>query len=134
MTSLGAGTAATPEEKRPIDTEPTTKGPNRRTVQLDELTEVEVPPDPPPPVVIIPESRANRRSLPISRDDWLRLAERAVGDWAATLRNALLLLLAFAGMIMLIGIAFGLESAAGATAVGLLVFLAGRRRGGSASG
>ena len=131
MTTLGAGTAATPEEKRPAGTQ---LKKNRRTVQLAELSEVVVPPDPPPPVVIIPESRHTGRSpLPTSRDDWLRLAERAVGDWAATLRAALLLLLAFAGLILSIGIAFGLESAAAASAVGLLVFLAGRRRGGSAS-
>ncbi|WP_460404790.1 hypothetical protein [Actinophytocola sediminis] len=100
------------------------------------LAELDITPDPPPaPVRIIPAPRtaSGRFALPISRDDWLRLAERAVGDWAATLRNALLLLLVFAVMVTLIGIAFGVESAAATTAVGLLVFLFGRRRDDSIS-
>lgn len=105
-------------------------------MQLAALAELDVPPEPPPaPVKIIPMPSAprGRFSPPTSRDDWLRLAEWAVGDWAATLRNALLLLLVFVAMITLIGIVFGVASAAAATAVGLVVFLAGRRRDGSAS-
>jgi hypothetical protein len=138
VTSLEPGTASAPEEERTIDAQPPRKGPDRRTVQLAVLAEMDIQPDPPPvPIrIIIPEPRSprGRFSMPTSRDDWLRLAEWAVGDWAATLRNALLLLLVFAAMITLIGIAVGVESAAAATVVGLIVFLAGRRRDGSVSG
>ena len=117
---------------RLADPKTTTKTPDRRTVQLAALAEAQTPADPPRPVVIIPEPRTGRSSVPTSRDDWLRLAERAVGNWAATLRAALLLALLFAGMVMSIGIAFGVDSAAAAATVGLLVFLAGRTRGDSA--
>ncbi len=135
MTSLEPGTAPAPEEERTIDPQPPRKGPDRRTVQLAALAELDVTPEPPPaPVKIIPEPRTRGRfSLPTTRDDWLRLAEWAVGDWAATLRNALLLLLVFVAMLTLIGVVFGVESAAAATTVGLIVFLAGRRRDGSVS-
>lgn len=136
MTSLGPGTAPAPGEKRAIELQQSSKRPHRRTVQLAELAVVDDQPDPPLPPVVIPAPRTetDRFSIPKSGDDWLRLAERVVGDWAATLRNALLLLLAFAAMVVSIGFAFGVASAAAATAVGLLVFLAGRRRGGSVSG
>jgi hypothetical protein len=135
VTSLGPGTAPAPGQKRAIDLQQPSKRPNRRTVQLAELAELDDQPDPPLPPVIIPQPRteAGRFSVPKSGDDWLRLAERVVGDWAATLRNALLLLLAFAAIAVSIGFAFGVESAAAAAAVGLVVFLAGRRWGGSAS-
>ncbi|OLF11664.1 hypothetical protein BLA60_12080 [Actinophytocola xinjiangensis] len=86
-------------------------------------------------MTIIPEQRApsGRFAIPTTRDGWLRVAERVVGDWAATLRNAFVLLLAFAAMIALIGIAVGVESAGAAMAVGVVVFLFGRRRDGSVS-
>jgi hypothetical protein len=69
--------------------------------------------------------------FPTSRDAWLVLAERAVGDWAATLRTALLLVLAVAAAIMVIGIVFGAGPALATAILALLVFLAGRDRGGS---
>lgn len=130
VTSIRSGTAPAPGENRPIDPHPTTKAPGRRTVQLAALARTDVPVDPPPPAVIVPEPRAAGLT---SRDGWLRLAERVVGDWTATLRAALLLVLVFAGMVVSLGVAFGPGSALAASSVGLLVFLAGRRRGGSAS-
>ncbi|HEV7649201.1 MAG TPA: hypothetical protein VGP26_13670 [Actinophytocola sp.] len=76
--------------------------------------------------------RATRPHLfPTSRDAWLVLAERVVGDWAATLRAALLLVLAVAAAIMVIGIVFGIGPAVATAILALLAFLAGRHRGGS---
>jgi len=69
--------------------------------------------------------------FPTSRDAWLVLAERVVGDWAATLRAALLLVLAVAAGIMVVAIVFGPGPALGAAILALLVFLGGRHRGGS---
>jgi hypothetical protein len=75
--------------------------------------------------------RARRgRMVPTTRDDWLVLAERAVGDWAATLRTALLLVLAVAAGLTMIAVAFGPEPALAAGFLAFLVFLAGRDRGG----
>ncbi|MGH3759485.1 hypothetical protein [Actinophytocola sp.] len=71
------------------------------------------------------------RALPASRDDWMVLAERVVGDWAATLRAALLLGLAVAAVIMVIGLLVGPGPALAAAFLALLVFLVGRHRGGS---
>lgn len=68
------------------------------------------------------------RALPWSRDAWLVLAERMVGDWAATLRAALLLALSVASVIMVIGLLFGLGAALATTFISLLIFLVGRRR------
>jgi hypothetical protein len=136
VTSLDPGTAPAPAEERAIDLQQSGTRPNRRrTVRLAELAGLDESPEPPPPPVVIPEPRADAGhfSMPRSGDDWLRLAERVVGDWAATLRNALLLLLAFVAMVVSIGIALGVESAVAAAAVGLLVFLAGRRCGSAAS-
>ena len=76
--------------------------------------------------------RASRPQLfPTSRDAWLVLAERVVGDWAATLRAALLLVLAVAAAIMVIGLVFGIGPALATAILALLVFLGGRHRGGS---
>jgi len=136
VTSPEPGTASAPEEERAIDPQHPRNGPDRRVVQLAELADWDVTPaERPVPVTIIPEQRApgGRFVIPTTRDGWLRLAERVVGDWAATLRNAFALLLLFAAMITLIGIAVGVESAAAATAVGVVVFLFGRRRDGSVS-
>ncbi len=66
-------------------------------------------------------------ALPTSRDDWLVLAERAVGDWAATLRAALLLFLAVAAGIMVIGFLLGIGPALAAALLALVVFVVGRR-------
>jgi hypothetical protein len=69
--------------------------------------------------------------FPTSRDAWLVLAERAVGDWAATLRAALLLVLAVAAAIMVVGTVLGAGPALATAILALLVFLAGRDRSGS---
>jgi hypothetical protein len=115
---------------RQIDTPPSA----RRTVRLaelpDELTDVASTPDRRRQPVSGGAHRAARpHALPTSRDDWLVLAERAVGDWAATLRAALLLFLAVAAVIMVIGIVAGVGPASAAAFLFLLLFLAGRRRG-----
>jgi hypothetical protein len=101
---------------------------SRRTVRLTSLADVESTPARPR----VSESRGAHRAvrasaLPTSRDDWLVLAERAVGDWAATLRVALLLFLAVAAGIMVIGILFGTGPALATAFLALLVFVAGRR-------
>jgi hypothetical protein len=105
-------------------------------VELDVLAtltvEAQSPAEPvPPPVVVVPAPPVRQSLVPSSRDDWLRLAERVVGDWAATLRAALGLTLLFAAAVVMIGLALGPISAAAAAVVGLVVFLVGRRRGDS---
>ncbi|WP_143229521.1 hypothetical protein [Actinophytocola xanthii] len=89
----------------------------------------EAPELPPPRRTALPEPR-RRRFSPTARDDWLRLAEWLVGDWAATLRQALWMALLFLAVVLVIGVAFGLGIALATLAVGTVVFLAGRRRGG----
>ena len=96
------------------------------------LAEAPSPPEPArPPAVVVLDRPARRGFVPTSRDDWLRLAERMVGDWAATLRAALGLALLFAAAVVVIGVVLGPISAAVAALVGLVVFLLGRGRGDS---
>ena len=102
----------------------------RRTVRLTSLADV----DTTPPRPRVSESRGAHRAvrahaLPTSRDDWLVLAERAVGDWAATLHAALLLFLAVAAGIMVIAFLFGVGPALATAFLALLVFVVGRHRG-----
>lgn len=131
MTSLDPGTAPTRGGKRPIDPQPTSNAPGRRTVRFTVRADVAAQSNPKPSGGARPKHRSDRgRSLPTSRDDWLVLAERVVGDWAATLRAALLLVLVVAGAIMGIGLAFGLAAALASVGIALLVFLVGRRRDG----
>lgn len=78
--------------------------------------------------------RARRRAFPVSRDDWLVLAERVVGDWTATLRAALLIALALAAVLTTVGLVFGAIPALAGAGLVLVVFLVGRRRGGAAHG
>lgn len=100
-------------------------------VRLAALPEVDASPEPPPRRESGGAHRASRRRLlPTTRDDWLVLAERVVGDWAATLRTALLLVLAVVAVLMTIGVAFGPRPALAAAFLAFLVFLAGRDRGG----
>lgn len=127
MTSIRPDIAKTPEENGTIETEPTR--PHRRTVRLTVLAEPRTEADPLPPAPRVVRSRPRR--VPVTRDDWLRLAERAVGDWASTLREALLMVVLFAGFLAAIGIAFGVTSAVFGAIAGLVVYLLGRRRGGS---
>jgi hypothetical protein len=65
------------------------------------------------------------------RDRVLRVAERVVGDWAPTLREALVRVLLFVVVLVALGVAFGAEVAAAGAVVGFVMFLIGRRRAGS---
>jgi hypothetical protein len=86
-----------PEENRPGC---------RRTVRLELITEARLDSD--LPRIMARTACGLRRNLLFTRHGWLCLAERALGDWATTLRAALLMLVGFAGVIVLIGVAFGL--------------------------
>ncbi|MPZ85089.1 MAG: hypothetical protein GEV28_33765 [Actinophytocola sp.] len=105
-------------------------------MRLTSLADVDVSQDSAPSVEIVPAPRNRHRRraavLPASRDDWLVLAERVVGDWAATLRVAFLLVLAVAAVLTVIGLVFGPGIALASALIVLIVFLAGRRRDGSA--
>jgi hypothetical protein len=115
---------------RPIGTSARSFTTRRRTVRLTAITDEAGVPDAPHATEAGAPPRAGRGlPLPTSRDDWLVLAERMVGDWAATLRAALLLLVAVAAVIMVVGLAFGAGPAMATAFLALLVFLAGRRRG-----
>jgi len=136
VTTLRLETAATPDGNRSIDDEPVQA---RRTVRLQVLAEsrdvaaqvpVQVPaarlPVQDQPVVRV---RPRARHLPVSADDWLRIAEWLIGDWAATLRTALLVLVLFAGVLTGIGFAFGPEFALLGGITGAVIFLVGRLGG-----
>jgi hypothetical protein len=100
-------------------------------VRLAALPDVDASPEPPQRREAGGAHRASRRRLlPTTRDDWLVLAERVVGDWAATLRTALLLVLAVAAVLTTVAVAFGPQPALAAAFLAFLVFLAGRDRGG----
>lgn len=121
MTSIRPETAATPGD-RPGGTAPVSKSTTRRTIQLDELVDAEPEQEP------VPAPRATF-TAPRPTDRLLRLAELAVGDWAPTLRDALLRTLIFAVILVALGVALGLEFAIAGGVVGLVAFLVGRRRG-----
>lgn len=57
------------------------------------------------------------------RDGWLRIAERGLGEWASTLRVAFLMLVGLAGIVVLIGLAFGFEGAAIGAALAVALYL-----------
>lgn len=100
-------------------------------MRLAALNDSDATPVPPPRRESSGAHRATRgHGLPTSRDDWLVLAERVVGDWAATLRAALLMVLAVAAVIMVIGLVFGLGPALATAFLALIVFLVGRHHGG----
>jgi len=136
VTTLRLETADTPDGNRPIDNEPVQA---RRTVRLQVLAEareaaeqapVEVPaarlPAQDQPVVRV---RPRDRHVPVSADDWLRIAEWLIGDWAATLRTALLVAVLFVGVLTGVGFAFGPEFALLGGITGAVVFLVGRLGG-----
>jgi len=113
--------------ERPIETPKS----SRRTVRLTANADAETTPARPRTSESGGAHRAARaHALPTSRDDWLVLAERAVGDWAATLREALLLFLAVAAGLMVIAFLFGVGPALAAAFLALLVFVVGRHRDG----
>ncbi len=132
VTSLEPGAAPKPEKNAPIDTRTKSQATGRRTVRLAALADVDAGGTGRPPAetrAYAPRhARAHAHALPTSRDDWLVLAERVVGDWAATLRAALLLGLAVAAVIMVIGLVLGAGAALATAFLALLVFVAGRRR------
>ncbi|MBB4904511.1 hypothetical protein [Actinophytocola algeriensis] len=124
MTRIRLETAMTPEEERSADLE----RPARRTVRLaadaapEAVSGSELP---------APRRPATHALRPALRDRVLRVAERVVGDWAPTLREALVRVLVFAVVLAVLGVAFGVEVAAAGAAVGFVMFLIGRRRAGS---
>lgn len=128
MTSLKPGAAPAPEEQRAVGAAPRSNV--RRTIRLAALNDVRSTPRPRRPLESGGAHRApHGRGLPTSREDLLVLAERVVGDWAATLHAALLLLLAVCAAIVAVGIVFGVGPALATAFLALLVFLVGRHRG-----
>ncbi len=114
-----------PEEGRPADTGRKA----RRTVRFGMPAEnqpEQVPGPRPLPVVHSPRRGA------VQRDRVLRVAELVVGDWAPTLRAALVRVLVFVMVLVVLGLALGAQVALAGAAVGLVMFLVGRRRAGSA--
>ena len=111
----------TPEEERSADLE----RPARRTVRL--AADVEPEPSETP----APRRPASHALRPVQRDRFLRVAERVVGDWAPTLREALVRVLVFAVVLVALGVTLGAEVAAAGAVVGFVMFLIGRRRTGS---
>lgn len=122
VTRIRPETAMTPEEERSADL----ARPARRTVRL--AADVEPEPLTEMPAPARPASHTLR---PAHRDRVLRVAERVVGDWAPTLREALVRVLVFAVVLAVLGVAFGAGVAAAGAAVGIVMFLIGRRRAGS---
>jgi hypothetical protein len=121
VTRIRLETAMTPEEGRSADLE----RPARRTVRLAADAE------PAPPESPAPRRPASHALRPALRDRVLRTAERVVGDWAPTLREAMVRVLVFAVVLAALGVALGAEVAAAGAAVGFVMFLIGRRRAGS---
>jgi hypothetical protein len=111
----------TPEDGRPSDVE----RPVRRTVRLAADAEPE------PTTTPAPHRPVKHTLRPATLDRFLRVAERVVGDWAPTLREALVRVLVFAVVLVVLGLALGVEVAVAGAVVGLVMFLVGRRRTGS---
>lgn len=96
----------------------------RRTVRLT------VPDEPARPVA--PRQRRTPAPVRVTPNDrLLRVAELVVGDWAPTLREALLRVVLFTGVLVALGIAFGSGVALTGALVGFVMFLAGRSRRGA---
>jgi hypothetical protein len=110
------------EEDRPAGAE--AKPAVRRKVQLVEPAEAK------PERASVPAPRAE---VHIARkaDRVLRVAELVVGDWAPTLREALVRVLVYGILVACLGIVLGAEVAVLAATVGFVMFLVGRRRAGS---
>jgi hypothetical protein len=110
------------EENRRTDAE--VKPAARRKVQLVELVETQ----PEPSVVPAPRVEVHRTQ---PADRLLRVAERVVGDWAPTLREALLRVMVYAILVACLGVVLGPQVAVLAATVGFVMFLVGRKRTGS---
>jgi hypothetical protein len=113
-----------PEENRQIETQKQPK--TRRTVRLTTLGDAQPEPATAPHVHRAPPRRM------VLKDRLLRLAELVVGDWAPTLREALLRVLLFAVVLVAVGIAFGPATAVLGAVAGFLMFLVSRSRAGAA--
>lgn len=96
----------------------------RRKVQLVEPAELQPEPSA-TPVHHVVEHKARHT------DRVLRVAERVVGDWAPTLREALVRVLVYAVLVVCLGVVLGPEVAVLAATVGFVMFLVGRSRTGS---
>lgn len=122
VTRIRPESTMTPEEGRSADL----ARPVRRTVRLAAGN------DPEPSAIPAQRRPVHHALRPAARDRFLRVVERLVGDWAPTLREALVRVLVFAVILAVLAIALGVEVAAMGAAVGVVMFLVGRRRTDSA--
>lgn len=136
MTSLRPETATRPEEHSPVETARSqeTAGTERRIVQLEVLADpgperLGKPTGKPKPPSSVSGTPARR--VPVTGDDWLRLAELVVGDWTSTLREALVRVVWFTCVLIALGVAFGVEVALVGATAGVMSFLVNRRRSSS---
>jgi len=114
----------TPEENAAKQT----SKPGRRVVQFAELAERADPAE------RVPAQRtASDEPLLVRRDRWLRVAELVVGDWAPTLREALLRVVLFAIVLVALGVLLGAGISLLGAVIGVLMFLVGRRKTDSTS-
>ncbi|MFC4858198.1 hypothetical protein [Actinophytocola glycyrrhizae] len=118
MTRIRPEATMTPEEERSADLE----RPARRTVRLAADFEPEPSANP------APRRPATHALRPATRDRVLRVAERVVGDWAPTLREALVRVLVFVVVLLVLGLVLSPGVAAAGAVVGFVMFLIGRRR------
>ena len=119
------------EEQETLVSQPgsTAEQPERRIVHLEVIAGTQVGGSPPHRRTrgTGRMTRRSRRPLPTTRDGWLLLAERTLGDWASTLHGAFLMLAAVAGLIVLIGLVFGFGGVALGALLGVIVWpVAGR--------
>jgi hypothetical protein len=111
LTSLGPTGPAEPDKIQP---DPTSL---RRVVHLINVT-VE------PPSVSAPVRTSCNQPEFAGRDRVLRFAEQAIGDWGHTLRTAFLIVVAFVGVVVLVGVLFGFSGAlvgAALTTAGMII-------------
>lgn len=64
-----------------------------------------------PPAVTAPVRTSCNQPEIVGRDRVLRFAEQAIGDWGHTLRTAFLIVVAFVGIVVLVGVLFGFSGA-----------------------
>lgn len=115
MTSLGQDRASEPDK---IQTDPTV---HRRVVNFNMTVE-------PPPVTAPVRTSCNQPEI-VGRDRVLRFAEQVIGDWGHTLRTAFLIVVAFVGVVVLVGVLFGFSGAIVGAALTTGAIIAARRGG-----
>jgi hypothetical protein len=113
----------TPEENTAIGPGPQPK--LRRTVRFSVPEETLRPSEPSDDRVATPADSS-------TKDRVLLVAEQVVGDWAPTLRDALVRVLVFVAVLLAVGIAFGVGVAVVFALIGVVMFLAGRCGAGTA--